>query len=629
MSHPAGRVDPSALAAGIALLENAGARVERNAGLGAGCAAAPFLAADDLARTRDLLHGLSAPGYDAVLAARGGYGTMRVLDRLPPELLRWRPRWLVGYSDITALHLWAYAQGVASIHGPMPAGLSKDEGGESTAALLDALRGRPRALAVDGPNGVSGRLIGGNLSLLAAMRPTQWWPDLSGCLLFIEEIGEPMYRIDRALRTLRLAGGLEEAAGFVIGQCTGCGDGPQGELDAADWIAAELSAIGPPVLRGAHVGHGVPNIAFVHGGTYTSNGGHLEWVAPTERATGMPLPTKRQPSTHEILDHAIASGVCSGAQLVVSRRGKPVLEIAKGHHDHTGTEPVTQSTPFDLASLTKAICTAPLAHLAVERSLVALDDRCPTEISVARPTLRDLLRHASGLPAHIEVFREARLAKSPERSATRAFADIEASESGPVYSDVGYIALGRWLEVLFGERLDLVFRDHIASPLGSNLRFGPIEGAVSTEHCPARAGVLRGLVHDENAQVLGGVAGHAGVFGCARDVDVLARSFLGYGTSILSRESVDRMWDPAERPSGGTYTLGWDTPSGGRSNAGTQMGRETTVGHLGFTGTSVWIDRDDQLAITLLTNRVHPSRHSAGIRWLRPTLHDAACREVR
>ena len=629
VAHPAGRVDEPALRAGIDELSARGFAVDRDRRLGAGCESASFLASDDISRSRDLLHGLSAPGYDAVLAARGGYGAMRLLDRLPPELLRWRPRWLVGYSDITALHLWAYSQGVASIHGAMPAGFQKDSTGASTASLIDALLGNPHPLDAAGPDGVSGRLIGGNLSLLAAMRPTRWWPDLSGCLLFIEEIGEPLYRIDRALQTLLLAGGLEAAAGFVVGQCTKCGEGSGDDRAAADWIATELSSLGRPVIREAPAGHGVPNVAFVHGQTYVLSDGALRGVPPETAASGMPLPLRCHESASAVLRRAVDSGVCTAAQLVVSRDGRRLLDLAVGRPNATSTEAITATTPFDLASVTKAICTAPLAHLALESSLVDLTDRCPRSISVAEPTLRDLLRHSSGLPAHIEVFREARSSPAPKEAARAAFASVAATESTPIYSDVGYIALGRWLETIFGVALDEAFRVHIAAPLGLDLAFGPVDGAVATELCDWREEILAGVVHDENAQVLGGVAGHAGLFGNARDVDRLARSLLGHGPPLLTPAAVERMWDHGERPSGGTYTLGWDTPSGARSNAGTAMAPDTTVGHLGFTGTSLWIDRADGLAVTLLTNRVHPFRESAGIRWLRPTLHDAVCREVR
>ena len=625
ITHAAGPVDAAALQAGAKLLEAAGFKVDRNEELGSGPTDLPFLAGPDRARARDLTHALSAPGYDAVIAARGGYGTMRIMDRLPSGLLN-RTRWLVGYSDITALHLWAYQHGLGTIHGPMAAGLAKETGSESLDSLIGALRGEPSLLPVDGEGPLEGRLIGGNLSLLAALRPTQLWPDLAGCILFIEEVGEPLYRIDRMVETLRLAGGLNDANGFVIGQCTGCGLGETGPSAAAELIRSRLAETGRPVLTGASIGHGSPNLSFVHGARYELRDGALRFAERPAKKHPAPLRAAVEPRV--LLEQAVTAGVCSGAQLVASRAGEVVIDASVGTQSDNGTTPVQPSTEFDLASITKAISTALLAHIAIEEGRIALDDRCPNKFSAADATLRNLLRHSSGLPAHREVFRTARLAADPRLAAEAEFATIAATESRPVYSDVGYIALGRWLAALFEQPLDRLFRSRIAEPLGLNLGFGPVEDAAATEFCPHRGKVLAGIVHDENAQVLGGIAGHAGLFGTARDVDAIARSLLGYGPAILRRESVGQMWDPKEKPDGGTYTLGWDTPSGPRSNAGSLMSRERTVGHLGFTGTSLWIDRERELSITLLTNRVHPSRENAGIRWLRPAIHDAIVAEI-
>jgi CubicO group peptidase (beta-lactamase class C family) len=135
--------------------------------------------------------------------------------------------------------------------------------------------------------------------------------------------------------------------------------------------------------------------------------------------------------------------------------------------------------------------------------------------------------------------------------------------------------------------------------------------------------VLQGIVHDENCQVLGGVAGHAGLFARAADIGAIAQSLLGFGPAVLQPATVDAMWSRDGLAEGGTYAGGWDTPSGALSTAGTRMRRDTTFGHLGFTGTSVWIDRSRAVSIVLLTNRVHVSRASDLIRALRPAMHDA------
>ncbi|MFT6397421.1 MAG: CubicO group peptidase (beta-lactamase class C family) [Bradymonadia bacterium] len=556
---------------------------------------------------------------------------MRLLERLPQQILAQNPKWLVGYSDITALHLWAYSQGVASIHGPMVAGLGKHKLDNSLDELVQTLGGRPPTLKVRNPSGNSarGRLIGGNLSLLAAMRATRWWPPLRGCVLFIEEIGEPLYRIDRMLQTLVLAGGLEEVEAVVLGQFTRCGMGQGGPKAAEELVRETLRTLKGPVTTGASAGHGTPNFSFVHGGMYEVHGQLCRYVGEPPAKTPRKAPTVKNSKTstaRELIHTAITAGICSAIQLVISRQGEVVYNEAAGARAF-GSCPIQRDAHFDIASVTKAVSTAVLAHLAVQTGLVELESRCPLELSSAQPTLRDLLRHSSGLPAHIEVFREARLTDAPKDFADRAFAAVNAIEAGPCYSDVGYIALGRWLEELFGTDLRSLFAAKIAQPLGIQTCFGPLSSAIATEFSSFHGEFLDGIVHDENAQVLGAAAGHAGLFSSAQDLDLILRSLMGFGPSILDAASVQRMWDYAERPEGGTYTLGWDTPSGTRSNAGALMSRSATVGHLGFTGTSVWIDRDAELAVTLLTNRVHPTRENAGIRWLRPAIQDAAFRE--
>lgn len=631
-AHLAGPVNFTAFHDGVERLRAVGFDVTRDPALGEALTALPFVSGEDHARARELTHSIMAPNIDAIVAARGGYGTMRLLERLPAGILAKNPKWLIGYSDITALHLWAYAQGVASIHGPMVAGLPKHESDDSLRELLNTLEGTPPPLAVCNPSGknATGRLIGGNLSLLAAMRSTQWWPDLRGCILFVEEIGEPLYRIDRMVQTLLLAGDFDRVEAVVLGQFTGCGEGQGGSQAAEDLVRDALLTRGIAVVTGARAGHGTPNHSFIHGGTYALQGNRCGYLGESTGAKASRTVPKAAPSTpantRGLLQQAVEAGVCSAAQLVVSRRGQVVLNECAGTRRFAGKN-VRGEDQLDIASVTKAVSTAVLAHLAIQDGLVALDDRCPAEVSAPRPTLRSLLRHSSGLPAHVEVFRDARLAANPVSFAERAFAAVAANEAGPRYSDVGYIALGRWIELLFEERLRPLFASKVAGPLGIRTGFGPLEAAVETEFSPFHKDFLAGIVHDENAQVLGGAAGHAGLFSSATDLDVILRSLMGHGPGILTPESVDRMWSYTERPDGGTYTLGWDTPSGERSNAGALMSRTDTVGHLGFTGTSVWIDRHAELAVTLLTNRVHPTRDNAGIRWLRPAIQDAAYRE--
>lgn len=658
VAHAAGRTDPAALARGVELLGGAGVTVSFNGALGlfdagadplvdaTGCLRSrslDFLSGPDLLRARDLVHGLSDPAFAAVIAARGGYGAMRVVERVPARLLDESPRWLVGYSDITTLHLWAYAQGVASLHGPMAASLAKHGDDASLDALLDALAGRPHALPAAAhawaaaADQIRGPLVGGNLSLLAALRPTRLWPALDGAILFIEEVGEPLYRVDRMLQTLKLAGGLERVAAFAIGQLSGCGGGALGggdeEQAALELVVERLAPYERPILVGLPVGHGAPNLAFVHGAPYAFDGDALVYAPSRTRVTA---PRRAVAPLSWVLSEAVSSGVAPGLQLHVSRRDEVVADEALGFTawtDDAARAPVAPETLFDLASVTKAIATAVLAHQAIDEGRVALDQRCPRDLCVAEPALIDLLRHTSGLPAYRRVWVEARQHEAPRTHALEAFAGVAGEPPGhEVYSDLGYVALGRWLERLLGGPLDALFDERIAAPIGidDELGFGAttnrLAAIAATERCPYRSATLQGVVHDENCQVLGGVAGHAGLFGTARAVGALARSLLGFGPPVLSAAGVARMWSTEHRV--GSYTLGWDTPSGPRSNAGSRMTRSATVGHLGFTGTSLWIDRRAEVVVVLNTNRVHPTRDNAGIRWLRPAVHDAVMAEL-
>ncbi len=650
VTHPAGRVDATVLEQGVEALRSLGYAVRRDPTLGD---TAVFLAGPDDAREADVHYALTAPDVAAAICARGGYGSARLLERLPGDLLARNPRWLVGYSDITALHLWGWTQGVATLHAPMVAGFSKHDDDNSIAALQAALAGKPPTLTGQtfaGSQRVTAALIGGNLSMIAALRNTPWLRRPKDVILFIEEVAEPLYRLDRMLTTLLMEGGLDGVAAFALGQFTECGE-PADEVAARARVVELLTPLGVPILGELPVGHGTPNLPFVHGGTYTLDPGSAS-LAPDFEATATPRKTSRQPRAImartrpgrvlELVNDALARGICSAIQLDVSRGAEITHRIAAGATATTpdaAIAPVTPDTRFDIASLTKAVCTAVLVADAVESGLVALDDRCPSDISVASPTLRDLLRHTSGLPALERAFETARSAKNPRTETLERFATVPAAKERvgtQCYSDVGYVALGLWVERVLGGTLAELFASRVAEPLGlRTIGFGDghsVDGDAATyaatEWCPHRGRTLQGIVHDENCQTMGGQGGHAGLFGRACDVGAIARSLLGWGRSILSESAVAAMWSRRCLVDDGSYVLGWDTPSGPRSNAGSLMTRDATVGHLGFTGTSVWIDRRRQIAITLLTNRVHPARDEARIRELRPAIHDAIMREL-
>ncbi len=263
---PAGPAKPESLAALPALYQGFGYRVR----IFPGCAhSTGYLAGDDSVRLADLHAALADDQVAAIHCMRGGYGAMRLLDGIDPLLLRAHPKLLIGYSDITALHaLWAL-HGLPTLHAPMATSDLIRPGREADAQALFALLQRglragtvlapalllsdPNQPRVCVPGRVQGRLIGGNLSLVAALLGTPWAWQAEGAVLFLEDVSEDLYRVDRLLTQLRLAGVLDGVAGFVLGSFT--------EAESPDALLREfLLPLGKPVLGGWPSGHGTPNL---------------------------------------------------------------------------------------------------------------------------------------------------------------------------------------------------------------------------------------------------------------------------------------------------------------------------------------------------------------------------------
>lgn len=360
----------------------------------------------------------------------------------------------------------------------------------------------------------------------------------------------------------------------------------------------------------------------------------------------------------DILHEGLERGAYPGAVLVVSRAGRLELEVAVGTRTGApGSEAIEPETVFDLASLTKPLATTLAFLVLLRQGRLTLEDRVTRffhnfgVLQKTHITFRHLLAHSSGLAAHRDFYKEAsKLARRKlnflgSREAKEwVFEQIhrEKLEQAPgekaVYSDLGFMLLGQAVETISGMTLDRFCQRHLFGPAGLRAlsfidlsqvrahRVAPVaEKIAPTQKCPWRKRILCGEVDDENAWVMGGVAGHAGLFGAARDVDALARILEGASAGendFLPRELVDQMWEVDTTVPGSTRTLGWDSPSQKGSSAGSRISRRS-VGHLGFTGTSLWIDRDRRIVITLLTNRVHPSRDNDRIREMRPRIHDA------
>jgi CubicO group peptidase (beta-lactamase class C family) len=352
-----------------------------------------------------------------------------------------------------------------------------------------------------------------------------------------------------------------------------------------------------------------------------------------------------------ILEQAIAARAFPACSLAVTLHGELRAHKSLGRFtDDLASPEVSTATLFDLASLTKVVATTTVAMILYERGLLDLEmlvTAIVPEFGVGtrddakenaedplrhRVTLRMLLAHSSGLPAYERLFPRA---KTRERLLQAAFATplVAAPGSRAEYSDIGFIILGIALERIADETLDVFCQREIFGPLGmTHTTFNPAT-ALKDKIPPTaddrtfRHRVIQGEVQDENASVLGGVAGHAGLFSNAEDLAIFAHAMLNGGHPILRPATVELFTRRESLPEGTSRTLGWDTPS-----APSQSGKyfsARSFGHLGYTGTSLWIDPERPLSITLLTNRTWPDCQNQAIKQIRPAFHDAVIEALR
>ncbi|MEO6119591.1 MAG: serine hydrolase domain-containing protein [Terriglobales bacterium] len=328
-------------------------------------------------------------------------------------------------------------------------------------------------------------------------------------------------------------------------------------------------------------------------------------------------------------------GASPGAVLLATRGGAIQHREAFGRFTFASdAPPVIPDTVFDLASVTKVVATTTMAMLLFERGKLALDWPVRTVVPEfagpdprrATVTFRMLLAHSSGLPPH-ERFFEKHATKDALLHAVFT-AELQADPmSRAEYSDLGFIILGVALERIANESLDAFCQREIFAPLDmTRTCFNPPPSARSAipptrdDHY-FRHRIIQGEVNDENASVLGGIAGHAGLFAPAADVAKFALCLLRGGAPILRPETIKLFTQRQALPAGTSRALGWDTPS-----SPSQSGKHfspSSFGHLGFTGTSLWIDPERDVSITLLTNRTWPDSQSQVIKQVRPAVHDA------
>ncbi len=342
---------------------------------------------------------------------------------------------------------------------------------------------------------------------------------------------------------------------------------------------------------------------------------------------------------YAVLERAVALGAFPGGVLAVGRRGAVAIQPA-GRQTYQASSPlVTPQTIYDAASLTKPVVTATVAAMLVESGQLELDApvsrflpewACgPRPAWRAQVSVRHLLAHASGLPAYREYFRTAGHQKSVLAQALAEHLEARPG-SRTLYSDVGYILLGEILARLAGKPLNEVAREKLFAPLEMNRTFFNPPPEIRAEIAPTeqddafRNRLVHGEVHDENAWCMGGVAGHAGMFSSAADLASFCQMLLNGGQyahrRLLRRLTIQQFTAP-DPAAGGRRALGWDVPAA-PSSSGRYFSRRS-FGHLGYTGTSLWIDPEKELFVVLLTNRVHPTRKNEKIRDVRPALHDA------
>jgi CubicO group peptidase (beta-lactamase class C family) len=365
------------------------------------------------------------------------------------------------------------------------------------------------------------------------------------------------------------------------------------------------------------------------------------------------------------MQQGVDEGVFPGAVLLVSHKGRTVHHAAYGYACLLpNREPATCDTIYDLASLTKPIATATAVLLLVADGKLGLDDPLEryvpelTQDALRRATVRHLLNHSSGLPAWRPFYERIvpdgrKLREQPLLSRRAAIYDAIHRESLTepvggrcVYSDLGFLLLGEILERIVKQEWAAFCHGEVFPRLGARDMFymgedGPTGGVsiagrqfAATEQDDWRGRMIRGEVHDENAAVMGGVSAHAGLFGTAvavaRAVGPWLAAVRGDASSIpapWAREFVRKQGiDPQ-----GSWALGWDTPSTGPGGTPSSSGSHFSpgsFGHLGYAGTSVWIDPERDLIVVLLTNRVHPTRKNDRIRAFRPAIHDVVFKSV-
>jgi CubicO group peptidase (beta-lactamase class C family) len=346
-------------------------------------------------------------------------------------------------------------------------------------------------------------------------------------------------------------------------------------------------------------------------------------------------------SVNNLMKQAVSDEVFPGGVLLVSSAGSEFFFQAYGYANIFSGRLMKRDTVFDLASFTKPLATTLAIIKLISQQKLELGQRIGSILTQfdrtdkGRISIENLLYHNSGLPDYRPYYKvlcnlEPHLRKDALKELLVKEPLINSPGNQVIYSDIGFMILCWVIEKVSGNRLDRFVMKEIYHPLGlENLFFVDLDSTprqvdfAATERCSWRNMLLEGAVHDDNAYVAGGIQGHAGLFGTAQDVfsllSELMAAYLGSPcTSVFDADLIQMFFKQQEHTG---RALGFDTPSPTGPSCGRYFSKYT-VGHLGFTGTSFWMDLDRNVMIILLTNRVHPSRSNNKIKAFRPKLHD-------
>jgi CubicO group peptidase (beta-lactamase class C family) len=360
----------------------------------------------------------------------------------------------------------------------------------------------------------------------------------------------------------------------------------------------------------------------------------------------------------KLLDKGVCDGVfsCAATGILrgVGKERKKIITYCGNASQYPKTRKLKKNNFFDLASLTKPLATTMAILCLLKMNKIDVDEKLPSLLEKKikgdkkNTSIKQLLGHCSGLPAHREYFK---ILKDVPVDKKRGFVEnlllSEKFEYEPetkaVYSDLGFMLLGRIIEKKAGYSLEKFVGEKVMKPINleKNVFFNPLFGNhnihsnkefVPTENCPWRKKTLYGEVHDDNCYAMGGVAGHSGLFGDIESVTNYAGLILDMWKDLAShpnirnRDLINFLVRQHKIP-GSTRTLGFDTITRSGSSSGKHFSKKS-VGHLGFSGTSFWIDPEKDVVVVLLSNRVHPSRENTKIKQFRPYFHDMVFEKI-